>query len=58
MPASAIRGRLLTFSRAPRGAGDAGSYSYIEDGIVLVTDGRIEAVGPAARCRRASAARR
>jgi adenosine deaminase len=31
----AIRGRLLSFLRAPRGAGDAQSYRYIEDGIVL-----------------------
>ena len=44
----AIRGRLLTFLRAPRGAGDAQSYRYIEDGIVLVKDCRIAAVGPTA----------
>src|SRR6202789_556872 len=44
----AIRGRLLTFLRAPNGAGDAASYRYIEDGIVVVRDGRIEAIGPAA----------
>ena len=44
----AIRGRLLTFLRAPRGAGDTQSYRYIEDGMVLVKDGRIEAVGPTA----------
>ncbi len=43
----AIRGRLLTFQRAPRGAGDAQSYRYVDDGIILVKDGRIEAVGPA-----------
>jgi guanine deaminase len=43
----AVRGRLLTFLRAPRGAGDAQSYRYIDDGIVLVKDGRIEQVGPA-----------
>jgi guanine deaminase len=44
----AIRGRLLTFLRAPRGTGDAQSYRYIEDGLILVKDGgRIEAVGPA-----------
>ena len=43
----AIRGRLLSFVRAPRGAGDAQSYRYIDDGIILVKDGRIEAVGPA-----------
>ncbi len=47
MSSCAIRGRLLTFVRAPRGAGDAQSYRYIDDGIILVKDGRIEAVGPA-----------
>jgi guanine deaminase len=46
--ARAIRGRLLSFLRAPRGAGDAQSYRYIDDGVILVKDGRIEAVGPAA----------
>ncbi|MGD0418831.1 MAG: guanine deaminase [Xanthobacteraceae bacterium] len=48
MSLRAIRGRLLTFLRAPRGAGDTQSYRYIEDGMVLVKDGRIEAVGPTA----------
>ncbi len=43
----AIRGRLLTFLRAPRGAGDAQSYRYIDDGVVLVKDGRLAWVGPA-----------
>jgi guanine deaminase len=43
-----IRGRLLSFLRTPNGAGDAQSYRYIADGIVLVKgDGRIELVGPA-----------
>jgi len=37
----------LSFLRAPRGAGDAQSYRYIDDGVVLVKDGRVEAVGPA-----------
>jgi guanine deaminase len=42
------RGRLLSFLRAPSGAGDAASYRYIDDGLLLVGDGgRIEAVGPA-----------
>ena len=45
---AAVRGRLLTFLREPAGRGDGGSYRYIEDGIVLVEDGRIAAVGPAA----------
>jgi guanine deaminase len=44
----AVRGRLLTFLHAPSGAGDAQSYRYVDDGIVLVKDGRIAAVGPAA----------
>jgi guanine deaminase len=44
----AIRGRLLSFLRQPHGAGDAQSYRYIDDGIILVESGRIAAVGPAA----------
>ncbi len=51
----AIRGRLLTFLRAPTGAGDAQSYRYIDDGIILVKDGRIEAAGPANRYNAAAA---
>jgi guanine deaminase len=43
----AIRGRVLSFLRAPSGAGDTRSYRYIDDGVVLVRDGRTEAVGPA-----------
>jgi guanine deaminase len=43
----AIRGRLLSFVSEPAGPGDRSSYSYIEDGIVVVRDGRIEAVGEA-----------
>ena len=44
----AIRGRVLSFLRAPNGAGDAGSYRYLDDGIILVRDGKVDAVGPAA----------
>jgi guanine deaminase len=44
----AIRGRLLTFLREPQGAGDAQSYNYLHDGVVLVRDGRIAVLGPAA----------
>ncbi len=44
----AIRGRLLSFVRAPRGAGDAESYRYSDDGMVVVEGGRIARVGPAA----------
>ena len=46
--AQAIRGRLLSFVRAPRGASDAESYRYIDDGMIVVEDGRIARVGPAA----------
>jgi len=38
---------LLTFLRAPNAVGDAESYRYFTDGIVVVKDGRILAVGPA-----------
>lgn len=44
----AIRGRLLSFLRPPRHIGDAGSYRYIPDGVVMVDNGRVAAVGPAA----------
>jgi len=45
--ARGIRGRLLSFLREPRGAGDSESYRYIDDGLVVVSDGRIEAAGAA-----------
>lgn len=44
---TALRGRLLSFLAAPKGAGDAASYRYIPDGVVVVEDGRITRVGPA-----------
>ncbi len=40
-----IRGRLLSFNRAPEHAGDSESYLYEEDGALLVLDGKITAVG-------------
>ncbi len=43
-----LRGRVLSFDRAPAGAGDAGSYRYRPDGIVVVEGGRILAVADAA----------
>lgn len=48
MSASArlIRGRILTFKDDPATAG-AAAHAYIENGAVLVSDGRIEAVGDA-----------
>src|SRR3954447_18189692 len=44
----AIRGRLLSFVAEPAGPGDRDSYRYIEDGIIVVHDGRVAAVGEAA----------
>ncbi len=40
-----IRGRMLTFERAPEGPEDAGAYRYVEDGALLVRNGRIAALG-------------
>lgn len=40
-----IRGRLLSFRRAPEHAGDRESYLYEEDGALLVRDGKISAIG-------------
>lgn len=48
MTLRAIRGRCLSFSRAPEGAGDAGSYRYVANGAVVMDGGRITAVGEAA----------
>ncbi|PKU24406.1 guanine deaminase [Telmatospirillum siberiense] len=44
---TAIRGRLLTFTKTPAGLGDRDSYRYLDDGLLLIRDGRIAAVGPA-----------
>jgi len=41
-----IRGRILTFKDDPAAAG-AAAHAYIEDGAVLMRDGRIEAAGEA-----------
>ena len=40
-----LRGRLLSFRRRPEGPGDDGSYDYVEDGALLLSGGRIEAMG-------------
>jgi guanine deaminase len=44
--ARVVRGRILTFKNDPAEAGPSAAV-YIDDGAVLVTDGRIEAVGEA-----------
>ncbi|MBO6891361.1 MAG: guanine deaminase [Roseibium sp.] len=41
-----LRGRLLTFNDAPKGADDWDSYSYEEDGALLISNGKIEERGP------------
>ncbi len=40
-----IRGRLLSFRRAPQSLTDTESYSYESDGALLVADGKIAAAG-------------
>ena len=40
-----LRGRLLTFHAEPQGPEDSDAYSYIEDGALLVAEGRIGAAG-------------
>jgi guanine deaminase len=44
----AIRGRLLSFKEDPAEVGEAASHIYLEDGVVLVEDGRIAACEDAA----------
>ncbi|RFC64467.1 guanine deaminase [Fulvimarina endophytica] len=41
MTETVLRGRLLTFHRAPRNGEDAGAYTFIEDGALLIRDGLI-----------------
>lgn len=43
----AIRGRVLTFLDNPSRVGEEASFRYIEDGVVLIEDGLIKAVGEA-----------
>ncbi len=40
-----LRGRLLSFKRAPLSIDDTASYLYIEDGGLLVSEGKIAAIG-------------
>ena len=43
-----LRGRLLQFVGEPEGIGDTGSYTYDEDGAILIRDGLVAAAGAAA----------
>lgn len=40
-----LRGRLLTFHRAPQNGNDAEAYTYLEDGGLLIRDGIIQDSG-------------
>jgi guanine deaminase len=40
-----LRGRLLSFTSEPQHEADTSAYSYIEDGALLIDDGRIIASG-------------
>lgn len=44
MSRTILRGRVLSFLRAPQGIDDAQSYLYLEDGAVSIEDGKIVAV--------------
>lgn len=46
-----IRGRLLSFTRAPISLTDSTSYFYMSDGALLIANGRIEAAGSYAAIR-------
>ncbi|WEX86024.1 guanine deaminase [Sinorhizobium garamanticum] len=46
MTTTLIRGRLLSFNRAPQAIDDSAAYSYESDGALLIGDGVIKASGP------------
>ncbi|OWV69989.1 guanine deaminase [Rhizobium sp. R634] len=46
MTTTLLRGRLLSFHRAPLSLADSQSYLYEEDGGLLIEDGLIAAAGP------------
>lgn len=45
MTRTVLRGRVLSFHRAPEGIEDTESHLYLEDGAVLIEDGLVVAVG-------------
>ena len=46
-PVAAHRGTVLHFKADPGDSAEPGSYELIEDGLLVVSGGRIDAVGPA-----------
>lgn len=49
MTATLLRGRVLSFRRAPQGPQDLAALDWHPDGAVLMRDGRIQAMGDFAR---------
>ena len=47
-----IRGRVLTFVAEPQGIDDSAAYRYVEDGAVLVRDGKVVETGAYADVRK------
>ena len=45
MKITILRGRVLSFLEEPQGRDDHASYRYIEDGAVVIGDGKILMVG-------------
>ncbi|MCK8778354.1 guanine deaminase [Rhizobium sp. NTR19] len=56
MTTKLIRGRLLSFKRAPLSMTDSASYVYEHDGALLVADGKIAAAGDYAKVKDEAAA--
>jgi len=46
MTQTLLRGRLLTFHRAPQSGDDRAAYTYLDDGGLLIADGIIRDTGP------------
>lgn len=55
MSRTILRGRVLSFHRAPEALDDAASYLYLEDGAVSIEDGKVVAVGDFAAAKRQGA---
>ncbi|NMA98645.1 MAG: guanine deaminase [Phyllobacteriaceae bacterium] len=55
MSRTILRGRVLSFHRAPQGIDDVESYLYLEDGAVSIEDGLVVAVGDFAEAETAGA---
>ena len=51
-----IRGRVLTFVAEPQGIDDSAAYRYVEDGAVLVRDGKVVESGAYADVRKLAGA--